>query len=197
MQIYNNPQILQTTTVPSFKAIKSVKCEGLYKDFPKYGKELVDSFKSNKTAMDFCRKYDVDLVFHACKDMLNSVKSTILLIFENPTKSKFLGFLGSRKDKIELSGYGNAYNYDSSLKASTNTLIDYMSDSTTGKPVSGLLDQHISIKEQEIQKALDKKNEKNNRIKALNDNKNIEKTLKQVEKRKLNESIQDLINKGV
>ncbi len=157
MQIYNNPQVPQTTTAPNFKAIKSVKCEGLYKEFPRYGKDLVETFKKNPTAMEFCRKYDVDLVFHACKDMLNSVKSTILLIFENPTKSKFLGFLGSRKDKIELSGYGNAYNYDSSLKASTNTLIDYMSDSTTGKPVSGLLDSHIKLKEKEINDILLKK----------------------------------------
>ena len=157
MQIYNNPQVLPVVTSPNFKAIKSVKCEGLYKEFPRYGKDLVDTFKKNPTAMEFCRKYDVDLVFHACKDMMNSVRSTILLIFENPTKSKFLGFLGSKKDKIELSGYGKAYNYDASLKASTNTLIDYMLDSTEGKPVSGLLDSHIKLKEKEINDILLKK----------------------------------------
>ena len=89
--------------------------------------------------MEFCRKYDVDIVFHACKDMMNSVRSTLLLSFENPAKSKFLGFLGSRKDKIELSGYGNAYDTRSSLKTSTNQLMDYMLDSTEGKPVSGVL----------------------------------------------------------
>ncbi len=157
MQIYNNPQVPPVVTSPNFKAIKSVKCEGLYKEFPRYGKDLVDTFKKNPTAMEFCRKYDVDLVFHACKDMMNSVRSTILLIFENPTKSKFLGFLGNRKDKIELSGYGNAYNYDASLKASTNTLIDYMLDSTEGKPVTGLLDSHIKLKEKEINDILLKK----------------------------------------
>ena len=118
MQIHNTtPSTNQT--VPNFKAIKSVKCKGLYKDFPRYGKDLVETFKKNPTAMEFCRKYDVNLVFHACKDMMNSVRSTILLIFENPAKTKFLGFIGSKKDKIELSGYGNAYNYDESLKAST------------------------------------------------------------------------------
>lgn len=157
MQIYNNPQVPPVVTSPNFKAIKSVKCVGLYKEFPRYGKDLVDTFKKNPTAMEFCRKYDVDLVFHACKDMMNSVRSTILLIFENPTKSKFLGFLGSRKDRIELSGYGHAYNYDASLKASTNTLIDYMLDSTEGKPVTGLLDSHIKLKEKEINDILLKK----------------------------------------
>ena len=156
MQIYNiTPSTNQT--VPNFKAIKSVKCEGLYKEFPRYGKDLVETFKKNPTAMEFCRKYDVDLVFHACKDMMNSVRGTILLIFENPTKSKFLGFLGSRKDKIELSGYGNGYDYDESLKDSTSTLIDYMLDSTNGKPVTGLLDSHIKLKEKEINDILLKK----------------------------------------
>ena len=80
MQIYNvmsNPN--QTT--PNFKAIKSAKCEGLYKDYPSYGKNLVETFKKNPTAMKFCKKYDVNLVFHACKDMMNSVRSTLLLTF--------------------------------------------------------------------------------------------------------------------
>ena len=157
MQIYNNPQVPPVVTSPNFKAIKSVKCEGLYKEFPRYGKDLVDTFKKNPTAMKFCRKYDVDLVFHACKDMMDSVRSTMLLIFKNPAKSKFLGFLGSRKDKIELSGYGNAYNFGSSLKASTGQLMDYMLDSTNGKPVSGLLDSHIKLKEKEINDILLKK----------------------------------------
>ena len=157
MQIYNNPQVPPVVTSPNFKAIKSVKCEGLYKEFPRYGKDLVDTFKKNSTAMEFCRKYDVDIVFHACKDMMDSVRSTMLLIFKNPAKSKFLGFLGSRKDKIELSGYGNAYNFGSSLKASTGQLMDYMLDSTNGKPVSGLLDSHIKLKEKEINDILLKK----------------------------------------
>jgi hypothetical protein len=35
MQVQNNPQMASAT---SFKAIKSVKCEGLYKKFPEEGK---------------------------------------------------------------------------------------------------------------------------------------------------------------
>ena len=114
-------------------------------------------YRKNPTAMQFCKKYDVDLVFHACKDMMNSVRSTLLLSFENPAKSKFLGFLGSRKDKIELSGYGNAYDTRSSLKTSTNQLMDYMLDSTEGKPVSGVLNSHIKLKEEQIADTLFKK----------------------------------------
>ena len=144
-------------TTPNFKAIKSVKCEGLYKDFPRYGIQLVETFKKNPVAIQFCKKYDVNLVFYACKDVMNSVRSSLLLFFENPAKSKILGFLGSKKDKIELSGYGNAYDINSSLKASTDQLTDYMLYSTEGKPVSGVLNSHIKLKEEEIANKLFKK----------------------------------------
>lgn len=156
MQIHNiMPNTNQTT--PNFKAIKSVKCEGLYKDFPRYGIQLVETFKKNPVAIQFCKKYDANLVFYACKDVMNSVRSSLLLFFENPAKSKILGFLGSKKDKIELSGYGNAYDINSSLKASTNQLTDYMLYSTEGKPVSGVLNSHIKLKEEEIANKLFKK----------------------------------------
>ena len=192
MQIYNNPQVPPVVTSPNFKAIKSVKCEGLYKEFPGYGKDLVDTFKKNPTAMEFCRKYDVDLVFHAYKDMMDSVRSTMLLIFKNPAKSKFLGFLGSKKDKIELSGYGNAYNNDASLKASTEQLKDYMLDSTKGKPVSGLLDSHIKLKEKEINDILLKK-ELDSKHKQQIEGEDLPKTWL---KEDLDKSINDLIERS-
>ena len=46
MQVQNNPQI--PNTVPNFKAIKSVKHQGLYKKHPKLAQNLVDTFKTNK-----------------------------------------------------------------------------------------------------------------------------------------------------
>lgn len=156
MQIHNiMPNTNQTT--PNFKAIKSVKCEGLYEEFPRYGIQLVETFKKNPVAIQFCKKYDVNLVFYACKDVMNSVRSSLLLFFENPAKSKILGFLGSRKDKIELSGYANSYDINSSLKASTDQLTDYMLYSTEGKPMSGVLNSHIKSKEEEITNKLFKR----------------------------------------
>ena len=59
-------------------------------------------------------------------------------------------------DKIELSGYGNAYEVKKSLVNSTQDLVDYMLESTPGKSVSGLLNQHLKLKEEEIQKVLNK-----------------------------------------
>ena len=81
MQVQNNPQI---TSTPNFKAIKSIKSTGLYKKQPRLVQGLVDTFQTNKTAMDFCKKYDVDIVFHACKDIMHSVKSTVAIFFKNP-----------------------------------------------------------------------------------------------------------------
>ena len=54
---------------PNFTAIKSVKCDGLYKKYPELANELVTAFKKNPTAMEFCKKYDVDVVFYAVKQM--------------------------------------------------------------------------------------------------------------------------------
>lgn len=153
MQVQNNPQMASAT---SFKAIKSVKCEGLYKKFPEEGKKLVDAFKNNSKAMDFCKKYDVNVVFYAVKEQFESVASSLHIFFKNPAKKKFLGFLGSQQDKIELSGYGNAYEVKKSLVNSTQHLVDYMLESTPGKSVSGLLNQHLKLKEEEIQKVLNK-----------------------------------------
>ena len=94
------------------------------------------------------------VVFYACKGMLESVESSLHLFCKKPTKSKFLGFLGSQKDKIELSGYGNAYDIKNSLSASTNQLVDYMLDSTIYTSTGGILNQHLKLKEEEFQKVL-------------------------------------------
>ena len=192
MQVYNNPQIPEQTT-PNFKAIKTVKCEGLYKQFPKYGNELIDTFKKNPKAMEFCKKYDVNLVFYACKEAMNSVASSILIFFENPTKNKFLGIFGSKQDKIDITGWGNENDTEKSLEASTNQLVDYMLESTEGKPVSGLLNQHLKLRDNEIQKILLERKNEINKKKLLNEDKNIAKTRHQSEKEKLDCSIKELI----
>ncbi|MBE7710535.1 MAG: hypothetical protein E7Z92_00180 [Cyanobacteria bacterium SIG31] len=147
---------VQGTTSPNFKAIKSVRCEGLYKKFPEQGKILVDTFKNNKTAMEFCKKYDVKLVFHACEEAMHSVKSSILIFLENPTKGWFSRLINGKYDKIDLAGYGNKYEVGKSLEESTKRLVDYMLESTNGKPVSGLLNQHLKLKNDEIQKVIGK-----------------------------------------
>ena len=42
---------------PNFTAIRSIKCEGLYKKYPEYANHLVEAFKKNPIAIEFCKKY--------------------------------------------------------------------------------------------------------------------------------------------
>ena len=152
MFVQNNPQMASAT---SFKAIKSVKCEGLYKKFPEEGKKLVDAFKNNSKAMDFCKKYDVNVVFYAVKEQFESVASSLHIFFKNPAKSWVSKLIDGKQDKIELNGYGNAYNTKKSLEESTKQLVNYMEESTPNKSVSGVLDQHLELKDEEIQKKVE------------------------------------------
>ena len=197
MQIRNNPQIPTQTTSPNFKAIKTIKCEGLYKKHPDLAKNLVDTFKENPKAMDFCKKYDVDIVFNACKKGISWVESSLHVLFDNPAKSKFLGFIGSKRDKVSLTGFGNSYSYEASLKQSTQHLFEYICKYNPNiKNRTGVLDSHIKLKEEEIQKAL---NEKEQKILAKESRLNAKQTEnynRKENKAALDNSIEDLISKS-
>ena len=107
MQTVNNHLQNFNAYNQSFTGIKKVKCLGLYEKYPDLGKELVDTFKNNSKAMDFCKKYDVDIIFHAAKDYIDSVKSSVNIFYDNVTKSKFKKFFNNHEDRIEISGWGN------------------------------------------------------------------------------------------
>ena len=98
MQINNINQSYNNT---NFQAIKSVKCRGLYEKYPELGQQLVDAFQKCKEAMDFCKKYDSDIVFYAKKDGIDTVESSIHIFYDNPALSKlkkFFKFLNSSED---------------------------------------------------------------------------------------------------
>ena len=155
MQVQNNPQI--PNTVPNFKAIKSVKHQGLYKKHPKLAQNLVDTFKTNKTAMDFCKKYDVDIVFDACKDIMDSVKSSVAIFFKNPAKTKCFGLISNVKDSIIIHGYGNKYNIPESLKEGTKNLELHIIEEGTREGSTGILTGNIKYKNTQIDELLGKK----------------------------------------
>ena len=72
------------------KAIKSIKCKGLYEMYPRQAKGLVECFKDNEVAMNFCRKHDVDIIFNATEESAG-ILASLKMIFTDPRKSKFLG----------------------------------------------------------------------------------------------------------
>lgn len=196
MQIYNNPQIPTQTNPPAFKAIKSVKLEGLYKKFPEQGKELVSVFGENPVAMEFCKKYDVDIVFNAIKDLQNTVSNNLHIFFNNPSKRKFLGLFGNTRDNISISSYGNQINIEESLKASCKELKKFMSKETSGIVNSGMLDSHIQLKEKEIEEVLQEKLTKQSQKYDMKAAKYSARFKHKEDKASLENSIDELINKS-
>lgn len=187
---------------PNFTSIKSVRCEGLYKKYPEMAKSLVDAFKENPKAMEFCEKYDVDIVFHAMKQMQDSVESSIHIFFDNISKSKARKFFdkltGNTDDKVVLHAWGNEYSIPGSLKASTVELIDNISperkvaDGFRG----GMLDSHLRSADEKIQKTLSEKSkkamDKAEQVQAAKESKDILKA----ERSELQKSIDELMKKG-
>lgn len=157
---------------PNFTAIRSVKCEGLYKKYPELANNLVSAFKENPTAMAFCKKYDVDIVFAAIKQMQDTVESSIHIVFDNISKSKvrrfFEGVLGKNDDKVVLHAWGNEYSLPCSIEKSTQNLAEHISPEvkTAEGYRGGMLDSHLKNAEERIQTALNKRLEKISKKKA-------------------------------
>lgn len=151
---------------PNFTSIKSVKCEGLYKKYPEFANELVTAFQENPKAMEFCKKYDVDIVFYAIKRMQDAVESSIHIFFDNISKSKTRKFLdkltGNTEDKVVVHAWGNKYSLPRSLEESTSGLIDAISSErkVADGYRGGLLDSHIKLADEGIQKVMKEKSKK-------------------------------------
>lgn len=193
MLIQNDPQSPIQTQTPNFKAIKSVKCEGLYKKYPQYAEKLVDTFKKNPIAMNFCKERDVNIVFYACQKMIEGVESSIHIFFKNPAKTKFFGLIKNADDKISLSVYDYRGGIEESLEKSTAGLKDYITENIPGK-TSGVLDSHIHYKQEEINEYLAQKSKKEEEAVKKANLKNQLKSQKISAKESLKESIENLIN---
>ena len=184
-------QKVETGNSTNFKRIKSIKCEGLYKNNPEYGKKLVDALRQNVYAMDFCKKYNVDIVFFARKT-INSIESSIHIFYDNPTINKFkkfLKFLSSSEDKVSISGWGNQ------IQESSKELIDRIlpETSNTSQTNNGLLSAHLENTDKLIQDVLNKRAEKKAlRLKKAEEKANKADLLKS-EEAKLSAMIEDMI----
>lgn len=181
MRIQNDPQTITTNTT-NFKSIRSIKLKGLYKNAPELGKELIDTFQNNPKAMDFCKKYDVDIIFKAEEKKWNNVKSSIQIFYDSPYLSKVTNFfkaLTGNRDNITIKTLSTSRNLQRSLMDSTDTLKEDMLPQPEG---SGYLDDKISSAEEKISKILTKQS---NEAKEVEINKKAQ--------QKLDDSIQNLI----
>ena len=183
-------------TNPAFGAIKKVSCEGLYKKFPELGKELVDTFQKNPKAMEFCKKYDVSIVFNAINNGMKAVESSLYIFYDNISKSKFSRlFLNTADDKINITAMNNEFNVYESLKKSTSELKGMMmpESSDVKRFGNGVLDAHIKYADENIQNALNKKAQKNAAKLSKIEEKNAARNELKENSGKLNEAIQNLI----
>lgn len=193
MQIQNIQLTNLNNQNTNFKSIKKIELCGLYKKNPELGNKLIDTFRRNPEAMEFCKKYDVSVYFDALKDNYNRVKTSLYIFYDNPAVSKvkkFFKFLNSSEDKINIQGY------DYGLEESTNALMDHMLPSNYSSRkgnATGVLSSNIEYADGKIQEILNKKAAK--KAAAINKESEIaaKKEELQTATEKLNSSIQDLI----
>ncbi len=146
---------------PSFTAIKSVKYKGLYKEYPEQVKILIDAFKNNKTAMGFCKKYDVKLVFGAYKNMLEEIESSLSLFIKNPNKGWFSKLISGKYDEIEIPPEVSKYNGNikESLEKSTVQLALLCGyDNGVEEYACGPFIRQLTLIDEKIQKSTSKSN---------------------------------------
>lgn len=183
---------------PNFTSIRSIKCSGLYKKHPEYGQELVDAFKKSPKAMEFCKKYDVDIVFYAAKERMAAVNSEIHVFFDDISRGKFKRFfdaINGKKEDVTIGCFSNEYDVEKSLHKSTRELIDRILPKSAGtnKNQNGLFDSHLKYADERVQEALDKKAQKLEQI-QIKTNQKEQARNKQIQAREnLNNSINELI----
>lgn len=181
---------------PNFTAIKSIRCEGLYKRHPELAEGLLESFKHNEKAMNFCKKYNVDIVFYATKSYTDTIKSSIHLFVENISKSKLRTFfdkLLNNKDEITISAFANNYPALKSLETSSKELMEMIGTERqiNGRWKGGVLNSHLNLYDRNIENELAKKAGKTQA--QSNTARNSKEEFKNA-KQRLDDSINDLLN---
>lgn len=147
---------------PNFTALKSINYAGLYKKYPEVSQKMLEAFKANDKALDFCKKFDVDVVFFASKEGITGVNNYLLMRYRNIATTAFEKLMNVFKPKkeVKLYSFGNEYDYGSSLAKSADELRRHMLPDTV-KGGNGLLDWHINSAIKEHEKELAEIAEKN------------------------------------
>ena len=183
---YNNNQ----RQTPNFTSIKKIGYSGLYEKAPEEGKKLLDAFRQNPYAMDFCRRYDVKIFFHAMKDGYNRLESSIHIFYDNPTVGKIRKFfraLCNNEEQVKI------HSWQPNLEESTNELAEMILPYEKGHNKSGLLNSHIEIACQSMQKVRDAREAKKLAKLAKKQEKLDAKNQDIGARQRLDKSIQDLI----
>ena len=120
----------------NFKAVKCVRCEGLYRKNFGLFKDITQALKQNPVADYFFKKYDVAIVLNADEKATNLVESSLRIIFDNPFKNKFDSMIDASKNIFNQTivlGHGYSENLEKSLEKSTADLKGYLDGSDAVK----------------------------------------------------------------
>ena len=116
----------------NFKAIKSVRCEGLYRKNFDLFRDITQVLKENPVADYFFKKYDVAIVLNADEKATNLVESSLRIIFDNPFKNKFDSMIDASKNIFNQAivlGHGYSESLEKSIEKSTADLKSYLDGS--------------------------------------------------------------------
>ena len=133
----NIEKINQSQT--NFKAIKSTRCEGLYRKNFKLYKDVMNTLKQNPVANYFFKKHDVAIILNADEKANNLVESSLRIIFDNPFKNKFDSMIDASKNIFNQAivlGHGYSESVEESIEKSTADLIGYLDGSDAVKSKS-------------------------------------------------------------
>lgn len=120
----------------NFKAIKCVRCEGLYRKNFDLFRDITQALKENLVADYFFKKYDVAIILNADEKATNLVESSLRIIFDNPFKNKFDSMIDASKNIFNQTlvlGHGYSESLEKSLKKSTADLKAYLDGSDAAK----------------------------------------------------------------
>lgn len=127
MQVSNNYSLAKNSVAPSFGSIKGIEFAGKLKKQPRLQEQLLDAFESNKTIMDFCKKYDTKIQFNQFRAD-NYVVSKLYVAYEgiNDTKKTLwekIKSLFKSPNLVVVDGFSNmAYDENTSVNALTDAM---------------------------------------------------------------------------
>ena len=113
----------------NFKAVKCVRCEGLYRQHFNLFKDITKSLSQNPVANYFFKKYDVAIILNADEKATNLVESSLRIIFDNPFKNKFDSMIDANKNIFNQAivlGHGYSESLEKSIEKSTADLKSYI-----------------------------------------------------------------------
>ena len=186
---YNNYYAQNRVQAPHFTSIKSTTPDGLYRKQGEEAKKITDALQKNPDAIEFFKKNDVHLGYHAVQIENLSYSSSLHIRYRLPAQNKVQAFFEKFKSPKEIVIHG----FGSTLEESTEKLVEYILPKSEENG-TGMLSAHIQSAQEEIQKILNKREAKKEAKQAEKQAKIDAKQKQKDDKQAVEQSVKDLEN---